>query len=341
MDTLPKLRHFTLSPNHRASSFPTPLSSSISFRSVPPPSSFRLPSIRASQNDHAFRTPPNPKPSSPLIQTLTSLFSPLVETSCIVVAATAFFFMRFHAPVFAAPLSPPPPAESAAEVDQEAERALEERLTTHPDDTDALHALMECKIRARKIEEAMAVLDRLIEVEPEEYEWPLLKANMHIYNDEHAQARNLFEEILKRDPLRVEAFHGLVMATSESNEPLRALLRRVEEALEACKNQNRDSDVRDFKLLIAQIKVMEGNFSEALKAYQDLVKEEPRDFRPYLCQGIIYTLLRKKDEAEKQFDKFRRLVPKDHPYKEYFEDNMFATKFFSQKLEREGAGARG
>lgn len=232
-------------------------------------------------------------------------------------------------------------AESAAEVDQEAERALEERLTTHPDDTDALHALMECKIRARKIEEAMAVLDRLIEVEPEEYEWPLLKANMHIYNDEHAQARNLFEEILKRDPLRVEAFHGLVMATSESNEPLRALLRRVEEALEACKKQNRDSDVRDFKLLIAQIKVMEGNFSEALKAYQDLVKEEPRDFRPYLCQGIIYTLLRKKDEAEKQFDKFRRLVPKDHPYKEYFEDNMFATKFFSQKLEREGAGARG
>ena len=57
--------------------------------------------------------------------------------------------------------------------------------------------------------------------------------------------------------------------------------------------------------------------------------------------SIIYTLLRKKDEADKQFNKFRRLVPKDHPYKDYFEDNMFATKFFSQKLEREGAGARG
>ena len=41
-----------------------------------------------------------------------------------------------------------------------------------------------------------------------------------------------------------------------------------------------------------------------------------------------------KDKADKQFDKFLRLVPKDHPYKEYFEDNMFPTKLFSQKLER-------
>nr|KYP56447.1 hypothetical protein KK1_002688 [Cajanus cajan] len=123
--------------------------------------------------------------------------------------------MRFHAPTFAASLSLPSQAESTEEVDQQVERALEERLTANPDDTDVLHALMECKIRAR-IEEA----DRLIEVELEEYEWPLL-----------------FEEILKRDPLRVEAFHGLMMATLESNEPLR----RVEEALEACKKQNKDS----------------------------------------------------------------------------------------------------
>ncbi|XP_020211070.1 uncharacterized protein LOC109795914 [Cajanus cajan] len=168
----------------RETTLASPNPPSASFHSVPPPSSFRLPSIRASQNDHAFRTPPNPKPSSPLIQTLTSFFSPLVETSCIVVAAITFFFMRFHAPVFAASLSLSLQVEFAEEVDLEAERALEERLTTNLDDTDMLHALMECKIRARKIEEAMAVLDRLIEVELEEYEWPLLKANMHIYNDE-------------------------------------------------------------------------------------------------------------------------------------------------------------
>ncbi|KAK7396520.1 hypothetical protein VNO78_17586 [Psophocarpus tetragonolobus] len=336
MDCLPKLRHSTLPFN----SFPTPLSSSLSFRSLrPPSSSVRLPSIRASSNDP---TPRNPPSFPPFLQTLNSFLSPVVETTCIVIAATAFFFMRFHTPVIAAPLSPPAATESEdALTEEQAETLLQDRLSNNPRDTDALHALMEVKIRARKIDEAFEVLDRLIEAEPEEQEWPLLKANMYIFNDDHASARQLFEEILKKDPLRVEAFHGLVMATSQSNEPLRELLKRVHAAIEECKKQKRDSDVRDFRLLIAQIKVMEGDFSEALKAYQELVKEEPRDFRPYLCQGIIYTLLKKKDEAEKQFDKFRRLVPKNHPYKEYFEDNMFATKFFSQKLEREGAAARG
>ncbi|KAH1258540.1 protein SLOW GREEN 1, chloroplastic [Glycine soja] len=343
MDSLPKLRH--------PSPFPTPLSSSLSFRSLPPPhfpsSSFRLPSIRASsspsQNDPAFRTPRNTPSLPPLLQTLTSFLSPLLETTCIVIAAAAFFFMRFHhtPAVIAAPLTSPAAETDTAFTQEEAERLLEERLSTNPRDTEALHALMEVKIKARKMDEAFEVLNRLIELEPEEQEWPLLKANMHIYNDDHASARKLFEEILKKDPLRVEAFHGLVMATAQSNEPLKSLLKRVEEAIEVCKKQKKDSDVRDFRLLIAQIKVMEGDYTEALKAYQELVKEEPRDFRPYLCQGIIYTLLRKKDEADKQFNKFRRLVPKDHPYKDYFEDNMFATKFFSQKLEREGAGARG
>ncbi|EXB83236.1 hypothetical protein L484_011530 [Morus notabilis] len=67
-------------------------------------------------------------------------------------------------------------------------------------------------------------------------------------------------------------------------------------------------------------------------------RREPRDFRPYLCQGIIYTLLRKKNEAEKQFDKFRRLIPKNHPYREYFDDNMFAMKLFTQHVDREKNG---
>lgn len=250
--------------------------------------------------------------------------------------------MRFHHnPVIAAPLrASPATVESETAAAEEAERAIEERLSNHPGDIEALRALMELKIRARKIDETIGVIDRLVEIEPEEMEWPLLKANMHMYNDDHESAKKLFEEILKKDPLRVEAFHGLVMATSESNEPLKGLLKRVEEAMESCRKQKRVSDVRDFRLLVAQIKVMEGDFSEALKSYQELVKEEPRDFRPYLCQGIIYTLLRKKDEAEKQFDKFRRLVPKNHPYKEYFDDNMYGTKFFSQKFQREGEAAR-
>ncbi|OIW11223.1 hypothetical protein TanjilG_28314 [Lupinus angustifolius] len=338
--SLSKLRHSPthLSLNLHRSSLPSQLSSStfISFKSLPPPptSSFKISPIKASLNDPAFHKPNK----NTLFQTL---ISPIVETTCVVIAATAFFFVR-HMPVVAAPLPPLSTVASEQNIDaaEESERVLESRLSENPNDIEALRNLVQLKIRARKANEAIEVIERLIELEPEEFEWPLLKANMHVYNDDYELARNMFEEILNRDPLRIEAYHGLVMAISESNQPLDGLLDRVEEAAENCKKEKKFSEVRDFKLLIAQIKVLEGDFPEALNNYQDLVKEEPRDFRPYLCQGIIYTLLKKKDEAEKQFQKFQKLVPKNHPIREYFDDSMFSTKFFSRNFETEGAGAR-
>ncbi|KAJ7977069.1 Protein SLOW GREEN 1 chloroplastic-like [Quillaja saponaria] len=340
-------RHLSLI--HHRSSFPGPLSS-VSFRTLQPRSSSRRPSsslfkllaIRASSSPSS----PDPvEPKSHLFQTLSSRFAPIVRTTCITVAAAAFFFMRLqHKPVIAAPVAPSTvesTEESAENISlEEKERIIEEQLSNDPNDTEALRSLMEVRIRAQKLGEAIQVIERLIELEPDEFEWPLLKAHMHIYNGDLELAKNGFEEILTKDPYRVEAYHGLVMATSETNGSIKGLVKRVEEATELCKKHKNKSDVRDFKLLLAQIKVMEGDYFDALKVYQELVKEEPRDFRPYLCQGIIYTLLRKKDEAEKQFQKFRRLVPKNHPYKEYFEDNMFATKFFSQKVEMERAGSK-
>jgi tetratricopeptide (TPR) repeat protein len=256
--------------------------------------------------------------------------------------------MRFHhKPAIAAPTAPPtvePSRESAANASspEETERIIEEQLSHDPNDIEALRSLMEVRIKARKFREAILVLDRLIELEPEEHEWPLLKANVHSYIGEQEVARNEFEEILEKDPFRVEAYHGLVMVSSEKADEnsLDDVSKRVVEAMEKCEKLGRKTDVRDFKLLVAQIRVVEGNYLEALKVYQQLAKEEPRDFRPYLCQGILYTLLGKKDEAEKHFDRFRRLVPKNHPYKEYFDDNMFATKIFSQKIERERASSR-
>uniref|UniRef100_A0A2N9HRC5 Uncharacterized protein n=1 Tax=Fagus sylvatica TaxID=28930 RepID=A0A2N9HRC5_FAGSY len=313
MESLSKLnyRHqpLHLSLNHQRPSFPRPISS-LSFRtpSLFPSSQsspFKSSSIKASSSGTPLHhQPQNPKPQ--LSQTLI----PILKATCATLAAAAalFFIQYHHKPSIAATTAPPPTVEST-----DTASSIEEQLSQDPDDTEALKSLMELRIKARKFKEAIEEL-----------------------------ARKEFEEILEKDPLRVEAFHGLVMVSSEQSDEnsLKDVSIRVEEAMEKCDKLGRKSDVRDFKLLVAQINVVEGYYLEALKVYQELVKEEPRDFRPYLCQGILYTLLKKKDEAEKQFDKFRRLVPKNHPYKEYFDDNMFATKLLAQRVERERRGSR-
>ncbi|KAL4605205.1 hypothetical protein ACB092_09G012000 [Castanea dentata] len=340
MESLSKLnyRHqpLHLSLNHHRPSFPRPISS-LSFRTPPP---FKSSSIKASSSSSsAF--PQNPKPQ------LSKTLAPLLKTTCVTVAAAAaLFFIRFqhNKPAFAATATAPPPpaAEESINAAEETESSIEYRLSQDPDDVEALKSLMEVRIKARKFKEAIQVIDRLIELEPEEFEWPLLKANVFSFMGEQELAKSEFEEILEKDPLRVEAYHGLVMVSSELSDEnmLKELAKRVEEATEKCDKLGKKSDARDFKLLVAQINVVKGLYHEALRIYEQLAKEEPRDFRPYLCQGILYTLLSKKDEAEKQFDKFRRLVPKNHPYKEYFDDNMFATKLFAQKVERERKSSR-
>ncbi|KAK8956586.1 hypothetical protein KSP39_PZI001382 [Platanthera zijinensis] len=240
---------------------------------------------------------------------------------------------RFYNALPVTPTSTESFEHEQALTDEENERSLEERLDSHPDDRRSLRALMDLKVKAGKFRDAIAALDRLIELDPGENDLPLLKGHLLSYCGDAESAKQEFENILSEDPLLVEAYHGLVMAQREVDGELDGILKRIESALESCKTLKRKDDVRDFRLLIAQVKVIEDNYEEALKIYQELVREEPRDFRPYLCQGIIYTLLKKKDEAEKQFEKYRRLVPRDHPYSRYFDDNMIAMKVFSQAEE--------
>ncbi|XP_043694146.1 protein SLOW GREEN 1, chloroplastic-like [Telopea speciosissima] len=326
---------------HRRPSFTRPVSSFSSHRNSS--------KLRMSISIRAFTTPISSKPqdlcnSSPPLEVIKPLAS-LVKTTCIALAATALFFNRFSKPSFAVPVAQPTVEStkdtSESEYDEEKERTLEEYLESNPDDVKALRSLMEAKIKGRKFQEATSVIDRLVEIEPTEREWPLLKAYIQNYSGDVELAKLGFEEIISKDPLCVEAYHGLVMAASQSESgELGDVLKRIESAMEKCKKEKRKEDFRDFKLLVAQIKVIEGNYTDALKVYQELVKEEPRDFRPYLCQGIIYTLLQKKDEAEKQFQKYRRLIPKEHPYARFFDDNMLATKVFSQMAEDQRTGSR-
>ncbi|XP_010490721.1 PREDICTED: protein SLOW GREEN 1, chloroplastic [Camelina sativa] len=303
--------HLRLNPHRK----PQPKPVSYRILQKPPPSR----AIRAASSSSSSS---NPKPSF------------LKTTYVTLTTAAVFFSASLHIatkPATAATLvSPPPPQQSTAadlssDQKEEEEAALEMRLANNPNDVEALQSLMKIKFQTKHHQHGLEILNRLIEIEPEEQEWRILKAQVQTYGGDFDSATKGFEEVLAKDPFRVEAYQGLVMAYTESESKLSEVESRINEAIEKCKKENKKKDVRDFMLLIAQIRVIKGNPIEALRVYQELVKDEPRDFRPYLCQGLIYTLMKKKDEAEKQFEEFRRLVPENHPYKEYFDANVLNT----------------
>ena len=60
----------------------------------------------------------------------------------------------------------------------------------------------------------------------------------------------------------------------------------------------REKEVRDVKLIMVQIMFLQKNVDEALMIYNQLTKEDPRDFRPYFCRGMIYILLDRNEEVK-------------------------------------------
>lgn len=326
--------------HHHRPFFSRPISSlSFGCRRVSP---YKFTSIKASFSNSPGTQIVNGNPQ--FSEFLNSLPASFLRTTIVATAATAaIFFCRFNLltikPAIAAPISPTVEATTEDTVsDVGKEKSLEEDVLNHPNDVETLKNLIETRIKDQKPHEAISIVEKLIELEPQEQEWPLMKSHLHVYVGETELAKKGFNEIIAKDPFQVGAYHGLAIAVSEGDsiEEIQGIQERVQEAMKMCKEQNIK---RDFKLLSAQLCVIEGNYGEALKVYEELIKEEPRDFRPYLCQGIIYTMLRKKDLAEKNFEKYRRLVPKNHPYGKFFEENMIASKAFGQRMEAERAGS--
>lgn len=282
------------------------------------------------------------KSYSGILQTLTQSpfqipFSPINCAVVTTVAAAAIFLGRFCLrvdPAIAAPVSATSTAEAGvkkAVSNAEMEKVLEERLVANPDDVEALKSLMESKVQNRNIGDAISIVNRLMELEPSETEWPLLKNHLYVLTGEFEMAKRGFNEILAKNPLLVEAYHGLITAVSEDDqvEELKRVEERILKAMKLCNTEDRKGELRDFKLLLAQIRAIEYDYEEALKVYQELVKEEPRDFRPYLYQAIMYTMLGKDKEAQKHFQTYRDLLPEGHPYSSFLDNSMIASKLFA------------
>ncbi|WOG91222.1 hypothetical protein DCAR_0310470 [Daucus carota subsp. sativus] len=326
----------------------SPPISSLSFKLTPPPH-FPKTCVKSSCLSSISSNLSRPIPQlKPLEIPSFNPLSLLKTTAIVTLTATAVLFARFNIrPAIANPVAETVSNVEAAAVeqgavsDEEKEKNLELLVNDSPGDVQALKNLMEIKIKNKKVGEATGILDKLMALEPEDKEWPLLKSHLFVYSGDVESAKKGFNEILSKDPLRVEAYHGLVMAASqdESSPELEEVEKRIREGAELVKKENRMEDFRDFMLLLAQVQVFQGGFDDALEIYQGLVKEEPMDFRPYLCQSIIYSLMGKKKEAEDSFRKYKRLVPDGHPYAQYFDDNLNATKLFSQKMENERRGA--
>uniref|UniRef100_A0A5B7A4V1 Uncharacterized protein n=1 Tax=Davidia involucrata TaxID=16924 RepID=A0A5B7A4V1_DAVIN len=305
------------------------LPSNISFPiSKPSTSPCRL-QIRVTASSNSNSTP-NGSPQNPIIQKLKTTAGAIVFTAAVAASMVGKFYV-FPA---RAESQPTLTEERIGEVAENQEEKTEDSsplsqfLESNSEAVDALKSLLQQKLEVGEDEEALQILKKLVSAEPEQTEWKFLMGRLLNEIGETQEARNLFEEILKLNPLSFEALfeNALLMDRCGEGE---AVIRRLEEALAVAEEENKVKEARDVRLIMAQVQFLQKNVEEALSSYDELAREDPSDFRPYFCKGMIYSLLDRNKEATEQFAKYRELSPKKFEVEGYLRSPLSRMKLFT------------
>ncbi|CAN6331621.1 unnamed protein product [Urochloa humidicola] len=225
--------------------------------------------------------------------------------------------------------------EDVEEEEEDEVRMYSAILSRNPGDVDALKCALYAKMKRADWGGALRYARRLRDAGPGEVEWRLMEAQLHELKGDLAEAERRFKEVLAEEPLLVRALHGLAICMQKKHEGP-AGFEMLENALQLAASDKRVPEERNIKLLIAQMHVVLGQLDVASEKLQNLINEDPRDFRPHLCQGIVYALLDRKEDADKQFDIYRSLVPDEFPDKSFINDVIQAARMESNdRLQKE------
>lgn len=268
--------------------------------------------------------------TNPIIKTLK-----LTARAIVFAAATAAVFSKFqNYPAIAEPITQTTPESETiletTETTKESETILPEFLESNSEAISAMKTLLEEKLEAGEDEESLKILKKLVSAQPDNIDWKFLMARLLNEMGEIEPARVALEEILTQNPLSFEALfeNALLMDSCGEGE---LVIKRLEKALEIAENENKEKEARDVRLIIAQVQFLQKNVDEALKSYDELLSEDPSDFRPYFCKGMIYSLIDKNDEAKVQFAKYRELSPKKFEVEGYLRTPLSRMKLFGSE----------
>ncbi|XP_021748803.1 protein SLOW GREEN 1, chloroplastic-like [Chenopodium quinoa] len=279
----------------------------------------------------------NPSNGSPKETPFARTLSTAAKTVVLTVAATLMASKLKEMPAKAEP--PTPIVEESTVEEQKAvnlseigsgveeNSPLSHLLETNSEFVDNLWSLLQKKLEIGEDEEALKILGKLVEAQPYETEWKFLRARLLSEMGKTQEARDEFEDILALNPLSFEALFENALLMDRCGER-DTVIARLEKALSIAMDESKAKEARDVRLIIAQIQFLQKNVDEALKSYDELIKEDSKDFRPYFCKGMIYSLLDRNTEAREQFAKYRELSPKKYEVEGYLRSPLSRMKLF-------------
>ncbi|KAG0454041.1 hypothetical protein HPP92_025345 [Vanilla planifolia] len=204
---------------------------------------------------------------------------------------------------------------------------LSEPEQPNSDIVGTLRPLLYQKLEEGDDLEALSILRQLMVVQPIETEWKFLAARLLNEMGKVEESRHLLDELLESNPLSLEALFENAVLMERCGEGSAAVA-RLNQALELARAENREAVARDIRLIMAQIQYLQRNVKEALTIYDELSMEDPKDYRPFFCLGVIYTLLDQNSKAREKFALCNELSQKKAEVNAYLQTPLSRVKLF-------------
>jgi tetratricopeptide (TPR) repeat protein len=162
-------------------------------------------------------------------------------------------------------------------------------LEREPNNDTALNGLLKIRLQQKDIKGAIAPLEKLAKLHPEQTEYTILLAQAKQQVTDYEGAAAAYNQILAEHPGDIYALGGITNLYLIQDLPERAiaLLKRTIKLATTTNNTTNSIDQESVELLLGELYTNQERFSEAIALYDQLAQAHQDDFRPILAKALV------------------------------------------------------
>ena len=238
----------------------------------------------------------------------------------VLIVVTLSFLGVSIAPLIGGLFAPttPPVTDNSNQSTSEQERikiqieGFEAVLKSDPKNQTALIGLVNLRNQLGKARETIEPLQTLADTFPEQPEYRMTLARAYVELKEPQNASAEYRKILTTKPGYLPALQSIVSIELTDKRPEAAigiLQDTIKTAETANKIQANSIDTNAVRWILGEVYRQQNRIDDSIAIYDQMVKEDARNFRPYVGKAQLRQIQGKEDEAKKLFDKGLELAP--------------------------------
>ncbi len=202
-------------------------------------------------------------------------------------------------------------AQQQADLEAQA-KGYELVVQREPQNETALRGLLETRLRLGDIQGAIAPLEQIVKLNPEQTDYAVLLAQVKQQIGDKEGAAQTYRSILTTKPGNLDALQGLVSLFIQQKRP-EAAIGILQDTLKTATPINDMKpgtvDITSVQLLLGQVYANQKRYIEAIAVYDEAIKANQQDFRPVLAKALIFREQGKLEEAKPLFTTAVSLAP--------------------------------